>query len=68
MQSLIHQVNDLLDRQIKAAEADFVQKGGIRECMTAAGMNERNRKSWRSKRTSTKKAAALPSAQEGPLP
>lgn len=41
---LIHQANYLLDRQIKAAEADFMANGGIRERMTAARLKERDRR------------------------
>lgn len=40
---LIHQANYLLDRQIRALEQDFVQNGGIRERMTKARIQHRNR-------------------------
>lgn len=41
---LIHQANYLLDRQIKRLERDFVQKGGLRERMTRARLDHRNRR------------------------
>lgn len=40
---LIHQANYLLDRQIKRLEKDFVEKGGLRERMTRARLDHRNR-------------------------
>jgi four helix bundle suffix protein len=40
---LIHQANYLLDQQLKAAEADFIQNGGIRERMTKARLENRNK-------------------------
>jgi len=40
---LIHQANYLLDQQIRRLEKDFVEKGGIRERMTRARLNHRNR-------------------------
>lgn len=40
---LIHQANYLLDRQIRALEQDFIQNGGIRERMTKARIQHRNR-------------------------
>jgi len=40
---LIHQANYLLDRQIKRLEKDFVAKGGLRERMTRARLDHRNR-------------------------
>jgi four helix bundle suffix protein len=40
---LIHQANFLLDQQIRRLEKDFVQKGGIRERMTRARLNYRDR-------------------------
>ena len=45
MISLIHQTNYLLDRQIKALEKNFIEKGGIRERMSKA------RKSYRTQQT-----------------
>jgi four helix bundle suffix protein len=42
---LIHQANYLLDRQIRRLEKDFIQKGGLRERMTKARLDHRNRKS-----------------------
>lgn len=41
---LLHQANYLLDRQIKRLEKDFVEKGGLRERMTRARLDHRNRK------------------------
>lgn len=38
---LIHQANYLLDRQIRALEANFLQHGGIRERMTRARLQHR---------------------------
>jgi four helix bundle suffix protein len=40
---LIHQTNYLLDQQIRRLEADFVKEGGLREQMTRARLQERNR-------------------------
>lgn len=40
---LIHQTNYLLDRQIRRLEADFIKRGGIRERMTRARLNYRNK-------------------------
>lgn len=40
---LIHQANYLLDQQIRRLEKDFVEKGGIRERMTRARLNHRDR-------------------------
>jgi four helix bundle suffix protein len=40
---LIHQANYLLDRQIRQLEQDFVKEGGIRERMTKARLQYRNR-------------------------
>lgn len=40
---LVHQANYLLDKQIAKLEKDFVQKGGLREQMTKARINYRNR-------------------------
>jgi four helix bundle suffix protein len=40
---VIHQANYLLDRQIRALEHDFVKHGGIRERMTNARLQYRNR-------------------------
>jgi len=41
---LIHQTNYLLDRQIRRLEADFIKEGGIRERMTRARLQYRNKK------------------------
>jgi len=41
---LIHQTNYLLDRQIRRLEQDFIKEGGIRERMTRARLQHRNRK------------------------
>lgn len=41
---LIHQANYLLDRQIRRLEKDFVEKGGLRERMTRARLDHRNRR------------------------
>jgi four helix bundle suffix protein len=38
---LIHQANFLLDRQIRAAEQEFLRKGGIRERMTRTRLDAR---------------------------
>ncbi len=40
---LIHQVNYLLDQQIRQLEKDFIKEGGIRERMTRARLKQRNR-------------------------
>ena len=40
---LIHQANYLLDRQIRQLEHDFIKEGGIRERMTKARLQYRNR-------------------------
>lgn len=40
---LIHQTNYLLDRQLHQLEQAFVEQGGLRERMTRAGLNERDR-------------------------
>jgi four helix bundle suffix protein len=40
---LIHQANYLLDRQIRRLEKDFVEKGGVRERMTRARVENRRR-------------------------
>ncbi len=41
---LIHQADYLLDQQIRRLESDFVKEGGIRERMTKARLQYRNRK------------------------
>jgi four helix bundle suffix protein len=41
---LIHQTNYLLDQQIRRLEKDFVKEGGLRERMTHAQLQYRNRK------------------------
>jgi four helix bundle suffix protein len=40
---LVHQANYLLDRQIRRLEQDFVKEGGMRERMTKARLQYRNR-------------------------
>jgi four helix bundle suffix protein len=40
---LIHQTNYLLDQQIRRLEKDFVQEGGLRERMTRARLQHRNK-------------------------
>jgi four helix bundle suffix protein len=42
---VINQANYLLDRQIRSLEKDFVEHGGIRERMTKARLDYRNRRS-----------------------
>ena len=44
MISLIHQTNYLLDRQLKSLAESFAEKGGLRERMYNAGVNNRNAK------------------------
>jgi len=41
---LVHQANYLLDRQIAKLEKSFLEKGGLREQMTRARIDYRNRK------------------------
>ncbi len=41
---LVHQTNYLLDRQIRRLEQDFIKEGGIRERMTRARKEYRDRK------------------------
>lgn len=41
---LIHQANYLLDQQLRALEAAFVKEGGLRERMTRARIEQRNKK------------------------
>lgn len=40
---LIHQTNYLLDQQIRRLEKDFLEKGGLRERMTQARLQERRK-------------------------
>ena len=40
---LIHQANYLLDQQLRSLEAAFVKEGGLRERMTRARLQERNK-------------------------
>jgi four helix bundle suffix protein len=40
---LIHQANFLLDQQIRRLQRDFIREGGIRERMTRARLQHRNR-------------------------
>ena len=42
---LVHQANYLLDQQIRRLEQDFVKQGGIREKMTQARLQYRNKTS-----------------------
>jgi four helix bundle suffix protein len=44
---LIHQANYLLDRQIRRLEEDFLKKGGLRENMTKARLDYRDRQKKR---------------------
>ena len=41
---LVHQTNYLLDQQIRQLEKAFVEQGGMRERMTRARIDERNRR------------------------
>ena len=41
---LIHQTNYLLDQQLKTLEKEFIEQGGLRERMTKARLNYRNRR------------------------
>ncbi len=41
---LIHQTNYLLDQQLKTLEKEFIERGGLRERMTKARLDYRNRK------------------------
>jgi four helix bundle suffix protein len=41
---LTHQTNYLLDQLVRRLEKDFVEKGGLRERMTRARLNHRNRR------------------------
>ena len=40
---LIHQANYLLDKQIRHLEKEFIEHGGLRERMTQARLNKRNK-------------------------
>ncbi len=44
---LIHQANYLLDQQIRRLERDFLKKGGLRETMTMARLDYRDRQKKR---------------------
>ena len=44
---LIHQANYLLDQQIRRLEKDFLKKGGLRETMTKARLDYRDRQKKR---------------------
>jgi four helix bundle suffix protein len=44
---LIHQTNYLLDRQLRALERAFVEAGGLRERMTRARLDYRQRQRTR---------------------
>jgi four helix bundle suffix protein len=41
---LIHQTNYLIDQQMKTLEKEFIEQGGLRERMTRARLNYRNRR------------------------
>ena len=41
---LIHQTNDLLEQQIRRLELAFVKEGGLRERMTKARLQHRNKR------------------------
>lgn len=41
---LLHQTNYLLDQQIRRLEQEFIQQGGLRERMTQARLQHRNKK------------------------
>ena len=41
---LIHQTNYLLDQQLKTLEKEFLEQGGLRERMTKARLNYRNKR------------------------
>jgi four helix bundle suffix protein len=40
---LIHQANYLLDQQLRRQERDFLEQGGLRERMTRARLDARDR-------------------------
>jgi four helix bundle suffix protein len=40
---LIHQTNYLIDQQLRRLEQDFLKEGGLRERMTKARLDARNR-------------------------
>ena len=44
---LIHQTNYLLDQQIRQLEKAFLQTGGLRESMTRARLDRRDRQRWK---------------------
>jgi four helix bundle suffix protein len=58
---LIHQANYLLDRQIRRLEQDFVKEGGIREKMTRARLEYRNK----TNKSSTTNKSHQPKRGEG---
>jgi four helix bundle suffix protein len=41
---VVHQTNYLLDQQIRQLEKAFIHEGGMRERMTRARLNHRNKK------------------------
>ena len=41
---LIHQANYLIDQQLRRLEQDFIKEGGLREKMTRARLDHRNRR------------------------
>ena len=53
---LIHQTNYLIDQQLRRLEQDFLEQGGLRERMTRARLQYRNRNN------------ALPESQDGYRP
>ena len=60
---LVHQANYLLDQQIRRLEQDFVKEGGLREKMTRARLDYRNRSN-----TSHKPHKSPPAEQDGSEP
>ena len=40
---IVHQANYLLDQQIRRLERDFIEEGGLRERMTRARVQQRNK-------------------------
>jgi four helix bundle suffix protein len=61
---LINQANYLLDRQIEALEAQFIEDGGYSEQLAAARLAERNRKRLAQPADGTPPADALPVCPE----
>lgn len=61
---LIHQTNYLLDKQIAALEAQFVEEGGYSEQLAAARLAERQRKKTADRSDPTNPSDHLPSCPE----